>query len=186
MSSATCWGPSTLRAKRMTCPAPNSRMSRLRWLEGSYPSHPTMKRWPTFRTSSLKGRRSASQAFAHDLADLVPVRRLPRGLERGQRRYHELAHVLGRGRPRLRHRFLHRGRDVGVGGLRGQVGLEDRDFRPLLVRQFLPARLHEVLDGLLALLHEALEHARGLRLLDGRSLVDLLVLERGLRPPHRP
>src|SRR5688500_15547750 len=85
------------------------------------------------------------QLLLDGFAHLLAVGRLAQRLQSGQGRLHHLAHVLGRGGARLGHGLVDGGRDVGVTGLRGQIGTEDRELALLLVDQLLTARLLELL-----------------------------------------
>src|SRR5712691_10894895 len=124
--------------------------------EASWPWNPTIRRCPALRTLSRMA--SAPEPLAHRVADLAPVRRLALGLEGSHRRLHRLAHVLGRGGARLRDRFLHRGLDVGIRSLGGQVALQQRELLLLLLDQLRAVGLAELEDGVLALADEALQH----------------------------
>src|SRR2546425_11125318 len=153
--------------------------------EASWPWNPTIRRCPALRTLSRMAPSSAPEPLAHRVADLAAVGRLALGLEGGHRCLHRFAHVLGRGGPGLRDRLLHRGLDVGVRSLRGQVALQQRDLLLLLLDQLWPVRLAELEDGVLALADEALEHARDLGVVERCLLLDLAVHERGLGHAQR-
>src|SRR5712692_9745404 len=153
--------------------------------DASWPWNPTIRRCPAWRTLSRMAPSSAPEPLAHRVADLAAIRRLALGLEGGHRRLHRLAHVLERGGARLRDRLLHRGLDVGLRSLRGQVALQQRDLLLLLLDQLRPVGLAELEDGVLALADEALEHARGLGVVERRFLLDLAVHERGLGHAQR-
>src|SRR3989441_9922732 len=148
--------------------------------EASWPWNPTIRRCPALRTLSRMAPSSAPEPLAHRVADLAAVRRLALAIEGGHRRLHRLAHVLGRGGARLRDRFLHRGLDVGIRSLGGQVALQQRELLLLLLDQLRVVGLAELEDGGLPLADEALHHTRGRGVVERGLLLDLAVHERGL------
>src|SRR6188768_3640408 len=90
---------------------------------------------------------------------------------------HDLAHVLdGRGAG-AGDGFGDEGIEIGIGKLRGQIRLQDRDFRSFFRDEVRTRAFLEGHDGFLALLDHLLEHGSDLRVVERDALVDFTLLD---------
>ena len=162
-SSATCSGPSTFRANRMTWPTPYCWMRARTSAEGAMPSKPTITRCPARRQALLHPPRR----FLTASLTRLPSAGFPAADRTARAAFMALPMSLTEAAPVSATACSTAAATSASLASCGQVRLEHGDLGGLLVHELLPRGLLELLDRVLALLHEALENAGRLGVVEG-------------------